>query len=77
MTRLALIAALLLVAAGPGDGWKSRKCCDSKVPRPWPAYNRQGVTWTYPMEAAVEQARKSRKLLMVFQLVGDMDKEGC
>jgi hypothetical protein len=29
------------------------------------------------MEAAVEQARKSRKLLMVFHLVGDMDKEGC
>jgi hypothetical protein len=77
MKRLAVLAAALLVAAGPGDDWNRRKCCDGKVPRPWPKYNKEGVRWTFPMDAAVERARDSRKLLLVFHLVGDMDKEGC
>jgi len=29
------------------------------------------------MDAAVKKARDSNKLLLVFYLVGDMDKEGC
>jgi hypothetical protein len=78
MSRFAILAsALLMIAAAPSDTWKNRKCCDSKVPRPWPNYNRVGVAWTTPYEAAVQKAREKRKLLMVFQLVGDMDKEGC
>ncbi len=77
MRHIAWAAALLLVAAGPGDKWTNRKCCDNKVPRPWPQYNKTGVLWTQPMETAMQKARDSRKLLMVFQLVGDMDKEGC
>ena len=78
MSRIAVCAALLLVAAGPSDTWKNRKCCDSKVPRLWASYNKPGtVFWTQPYEAAVAKAREKRKLVMVFQLVGDMNKEGC
>ena len=77
MKRLALLAVLVLVAAGPGEKWTNRKCCDSGKPRPWPQYNRVGVRWTQPMDAAVKKARESRKLVMVFQLVGDMNMEGC
>lgn len=77
MTRILIAAALLLVAAGPGEKWNNRKCCDGKGARPWPNYNRKGVLWTQPMEAAIEKAVKNRKLVMVFQLVGDLDKEGC
>lgn len=77
MTRTALLAALLLVAAAPPQEFPQRKCCDSKRPRPWPDYNRKGVKWTQPMDAAVKKARETNRLLMVFQLVGDMDKEGC
>ncbi|HEU4339458.1 MAG TPA: hypothetical protein VFS19_05275 [Planctomycetota bacterium] len=78
MSRLAACAALLLIAADPGESWKYRKCCDKNVPRAWASYNRVGtVFWTQPYEAAVAKAREKRKLLMVFQLVGDMDKEGC
>ena len=79
MSRLALLAsALVLVAAGSDEKWTNRRCCDKGSPRPWKNYNKIGVTWTQPMEAAAKQAaRKTGKLLMVFQLVGDMDKEGC
>jgi hypothetical protein len=78
MTRYALAAtALLFIAAGSGEKWTNKKCCDAKGARPWPLYNKKGVQWTHPMEAALEKARANRKLVMVFQLVGDMDKEGC
>jgi len=30
-----------------------------------------------PFDAAAEQAKRDGKLLMVFHLVGDLDKEGC
>lgn len=78
MSRFALAAVLLLVAAAPQETkWTNRKCCDANGVRPWKSYNKVGVMWTQPMDAAVKQARKTGKLLMVFQLVGDMDKEGC
>lgn len=68
----ALAFALLL--SGTQDAPKD--CCEGGVPKAWAGYNR-GVKWTKPFDGAVEQARKEGKLLMVFHLVGDMDKEGC
>ena len=77
MPRIAMLAALVLLAAAPPrQDSKGGKCCDEKGPKPWPDYNK-GVKWTLPFDAAVKTARESNKLLMVFHLVGDMSKEGC
>ena len=76
MTRIAVMAGLLLLAAAPQESPQSKKCCDANGPKPWPGYNK-GVQWTQPFDAAVKKARETNKLLMVFHLVGDMDKEGC
>lgn len=98
MKRLAVLAALLLVAAQdppkpqdlpgadkpeepPMPGGKlppksGTPCCEEGRAKPWPLYNK-GVQWKLPLEAAALEARKTGKLLMVFHLVGDMNKEGC
>ena len=75
MRQVVAILALLLLAAGPQDEGK-KKCCDKGVPRKWDGYNK-GVKWTQPMQGAIERAKKEGRILMVFHLVGDMDKEGC
>jgi hypothetical protein len=51
-------------------------CCEEGRAKPWPLYNK-GVRWTQPFAGAAKKARETRKLLMVFHLVGDMDKQGC
>ncbi len=80
MIRFATLAALLLVAAAPPQESPESKspppCCDGKNPKPWADYNK-GIRWSQPAVEAVEQARRDNKLLMIFQLVGDLDKEGC
>ena len=78
MVRFIAFAALFLVgAAPPQETPKSPPpCCDGKNPKPWADYNK-GVKWSQPAVESVEKARRENKLLMVFQLVGDVDKEGC
>lgn len=51
-------------------------CCEEGRAKPWPRYN-QGVRWIQPLVAAAKKARESQKLLLVFHLVGDLDREGC
>src|SRR5262245_20222549 len=61
---------------GPKSPPKSGTCCEEGRVKPWPGYNK-GVKWTIPLSAAALEARNTGKLLLVFHLVGDMDKEGC
>jgi len=35
------------------------------------------VRWETSLEKAQEKARASGRLILLFQLVGDLDKEGC
>jgi hypothetical protein len=39
-------------------------------------YNK-GVKWEESLQAAVTRARKEQKPILLFQLVGDLKKEGC
>ncbi len=43
---------------------------------PWKGYNK-GIVWEKDEESAWAEAKKSRKLVLYFELVGDLDMEGC
>lgn len=52
-------------------------CCnDGRDAKPWALMNR-GVHWEATPEAAMERAAREKKTVMLFQLVGDLDREGC
>lgn len=51
------------------------ECCSRGEARPWAGYN-QGVKWTRSLEDAIEEGAIRRKVIVLFQLVGDLDKEG-
>ena len=70
------VLAMALLLTGSTGAQEEKKCCDRGVPRPWTDYDK-GVQWTKPFDAAVERAKRENKMLLVFHLVGDMDKEGC
>ena len=90
MIRALSFSWLLLIAASPQQAVPSLQdvpssppkkgpkppCCDEKGPKPWPGYNK-GVQWVQAMDSALKKARDENRILMVFQLVGDLDKEGC
>ena len=88
MHRIALIVAMMSAGAlaqdwtpptsssGGGKGTAAKKCCEDGKAKPWAPYNKN-VTWTQDIDAAFKKAGEDGKLLMVFHLVGDMDKEGC
>jgi hypothetical protein len=50
-------------------------CCVEGEPLPWPLYNR-GVVWTEDLLEARRRALAEGKLVMVFRLVGDLDRGG-
>lgn len=56
----------------PADG----KCCTKGKAEPWDGYNK-GVEWEKDEKYAWELAKADRRIVMYFQLVGDLDKEGC
>ncbi len=45
-------------------------------PRPWEGYN-QGVKWEASLDDAMKRAAKENKPVLLYQLVGDLNKEGC
>jgi len=51
------------------------RCCAEGKALPWSLYNR-GVSWTDDLGEARRRALAEGKLLMVFRLVGDLDKGG-
>jgi hypothetical protein len=79
---IVLVCAAMAGAQEKEKGWSGGRsstkadCCTDGKAKPWSGYN-QGVQWTQPIDDAVAKAKKEGKLLLVFHLVGDMDKEGC
>lgn len=45
-------------------------------PVPWQGYN-QGVKWEASLDEAMKRAAKENKPVLLYQLVGDLNKEGC
>ncbi len=66
----AAFSFLLLPALSAQD------CCRDGEPAEWKLYNK-GVRWYDSLEEAKKVAAREGKLIMLHQLVGDMDKEGC
>jgi hypothetical protein len=85
-----LLAGALVILPAPFQGWgkytnedrngkstESRTCCDDNSnPLPWDGYNK-GVEWTQSNDKAFARAKKEKRPLLFFHLVGDMDKGGC
>ena len=45
-------------------------------PEPWKGYQK-GVRWEESLDDAKARAAKEGKPILFYQLVGDLDKEGC
>ena len=45
-------------------------------PTPWKPFNK-GVKWEKSLDDAKARAAKEGKPILLYQLVGDLDKEGC
>lgn len=63
-------AAFLFTVAAPA--WAQQKVTE----RPWRA-PKGGVAWEKSFEEAQEKAKKENKPILLYQLVGDLNKEGC
>lgn len=64
---ISFIAALCVAAAGQQPAPK---------PIPWAGYNR-GVKWEASLDEALKRAAKEGKPVLLYQLVGDLSREGC
>jgi hypothetical protein len=51
-------------------------CSDGKDARPWIGIA-GGVKWEKSLDDAKRRAAKEGKPILLYQLVGDLDKEGC
>ena len=51
-------------------------CLPAFAQAPWSGYDK-GVRWEKSLEAAQTRAAKEHKPILFFQLVGDLDKDGC
>jgi len=51
-------------------------CCTNGKPNRWDGYDK-GVVWERSVQAAMARAKKERRLVMLWHLVGDADLEGC
>ena len=71
MKQFLISAAALLF--GAATSWAQQQ-----APRPpaWSAYNR-GVKWEKSLDDAKARAAKEGKPILLYQLVGDLNKEGC
>lgn len=68
--HVALLGAFTVAMAGAA--WAQQRVND----RPWRA-PKGGVTWEKSFEEAQEKAKKENKPILLYQLVGDLTKEGC
>ena len=73
LTRLCLSIAVSFLFL---PDLSAQTCCKEGVPSKWKLYNK-GVRWYDSLEEAKKVAAREGKLIMLHQLVGDMDKEGC
>ncbi len=77
----AVAAAASLAGAAPLHAQVSPEvqssCCNGgRDASPWPGL-REGIRWERSLTAATRRAAREGKPLLLFQLVGDLDKEGC
>ena len=72
----ALLAALLNLSALAVSQGEKNTCCSPKGVKPWPEYNKV-TEWEGSLAGAQAVARRKGKLVLFFQLVGDLDLEGC
>jgi hypothetical protein len=64
-----LMAAVLVLGGAASAG------AQQELP-PWKGYNR-GVRWETSLDAARARAAKEGKPILLYQLVGNLAKEGC
>jgi hypothetical protein len=63
-------AAFLFTAAGAASAQQK------VTERPW-KQPKNGVLWEKSFEDAQEKAKRENKPILLYQLVGDLTKEGC
>ena len=68
-----LLAALAGCGGAPGIIYRSRDTIDAEGPRRTPGR----VAWHDSRETTIDAARKSGKPVMLFQLLGDLDRGFC
>ena len=73
LVRFSLAVAVSLVTL---PSVSAQTCCEEGVPVKWKADDK-GVRWYRSLEEAKKVAAKNGRLIMLHQLVGDMDREGC
>ncbi len=72
--RMLPVALVILAGCGePGITYRSRDTIDAQGPRRAPGL----VAWHDSREAAINAARQSGKPVMLFQLLGDLDRGFC
>ena len=62
----------LCAAAGVAEAQQRKE----PKPVPWRGYN-QGVKWEASLDDALARAARENKPVLLYQLVGDLTKEGC
>lgn len=67
---------LLIVAAMAATAHAQTRSGPPEDAPAWPLYNR-GVRWERSLDAACRRAARENKPVMLFQLVGDLDREYC
>ena len=56
---------------------RNTNCCNGgKDAKAWHALNK-GIKWESSFDEAKKRASKEGKPILLYQLVGDLDKEGC
>lgn len=82
-TCIGVLAAIGVMAGLAAPAADAQNCCKNGVPRPWAKYNlgvkwvnERGKGWETNLPRAQEEAKKSGKLIYLFQLVGQLDEEG-
>ena len=70
MKHIAIAGAALLFSSAAAWAQQPVK------PTDWKGYTR-GVKWEKSVEAAQARAAKEAKPILLYQLVGDLNKEGC
>lgn len=70
--KTSLLAAMCVAAAAGVAGAQQK----APKPIPWAGYN-QGVQWEDSLDKALARAAKENKPVLLYQLVGDLSKEGC
>jgi len=74
MKTLAVLGAVGLLAwAGGAPAWAQPSTVRSTD---WRGYNK-GVRWEKSLAAAQERAAREGKPILLYQLVGDLNREGC